>query len=129
MYSDARRLVREAHIHHHRGVALRGGQIDQAAFAQQVNFAAVFHRVFFHERTRDLSLELASFSSAGMSISTLKWPELQTTAPSLIFSKCSCGEDGLVAGDRDENLADFRGVGHGHHAETVHDGFDAPASD
>src|SRR5438132_1600951 len=31
----------------------------------------------------------ASFSSAGISISTLKWPELATMAPSFITSKCS----------------------------------------
>ena len=35
-------------------------------------------------------MPLDSFSSAGISISTLKWPELQTIAPSFIFSKCSC---------------------------------------
>src|SRR6185312_14348368 len=37
--------------------------------------------------SRDLPPE--SFSSAGMSTSTLKWPELQTTAPSFIAVKCS----------------------------------------
>ena len=33
--------------------------------------------------------DFAIFASAGMSISTLKWPELHTIAPSFIRSKCS----------------------------------------
>ena len=39
---------------------------------------------------------LESLSSAGISISTLKWPELQTTAPSFILSKCSCARTDLL---------------------------------
>ena len=34
------------------------------------------------------------------------------------------GDDALVAGKRDEQVADGGGLRHGHHAEAVHDGFD-----
>ena len=47
------------------------------------------------------------------------------TAPLFIASKCSRANDGLVSGDGDENVADLRSLRHGHHAESVHDGFDA----
>ena len=33
------------------------------------------------------------------------------------------GEHALVSGDGDENVADFRRFGHGHHAETIHHRF------
>ncbi|OGP79138.1 MAG: hypothetical protein A2Z26_07290 [Deltaproteobacteria bacterium RBG_16_66_15] len=36
-----------------------------------------------------MRIDFAIFASAGMSISTLKWPELHTIAPSFIRSKCS----------------------------------------
>jgi hypothetical protein len=45
--------------------------------------------VYSSTKGRTGFFELESFSSAGMSISTLKWPELEMTAPSFIFSKCS----------------------------------------
>ena len=38
----AQGLVGEAHIHHAGGMALGRGQVDQAAFAEQVDLAAVF---------------------------------------------------------------------------------------
>jgi hypothetical protein len=38
---------------------------------------------------RTVRTDFAIFASAGMSISTLKWPELHTIAPSFIRSKCS----------------------------------------
>ena len=41
----------------------------------------------------------------------------------LHFFEVFVRDDGLVAGDGDEDFADFGGFGHGHHAETVHDGF------
>ena len=40
------------------------------------------------------------------------------------FFEVLVSDHGLVAGDGDENFADPGGVGHGHHAETVHDGFE-----
>ena len=39
-------------------------------------------------------------------------------------SKCSCGQNGLVSGHGDENVADLGGFRHGHHAEAIHHGFD-----
>src|SRR5205823_12095436 len=34
------------------------------------------------------------------------------------------GEHVLVAGDRAENIAELRSLGHGHHAEAIHCGFE-----
>ena len=64
------------------------------------------------------------FSSAGMSISTLKCPELEMIAPSFISVEMLFGQHALVAGDGAEDVAEFGGVGHRHDAETVHHGFE-----
>src|SRR5271156_4846067 len=43
------RLVGEAHVHHGSRVAFGGGEGDEAAFAEEVELAAIFHHVFVHE--------------------------------------------------------------------------------
>ena len=52
--------------------------------------------------------------SAGMSISTLKWPVLARIAPSFM-PRSARAEDGLVAGGGHEEVADLGGLAHGHH--------------
>ena len=59
-----------------------------------------------------------------MSISTLKWPELETIAPSFMAAKCCLRDDVLVAGDGAEEVADLGGFSHRHHTEAVHDRFE-----
>src|SRR6202162_4262847 len=44
--------------------------------------------VYSSTKVRVVRLEDDSFSSDGMSISTLKWPEFETMAPSFIIAKC-----------------------------------------
>ncbi len=85
---DRERLVGEAHVHHGRRMTFRRRQVDEAAFAQQVDLAAVAQRELLDE-SRVVRFDDDIFSSAGMSISTLKWPELEMIAPSFIASKCS----------------------------------------
>ena len=63
-------------------------------------------------------------SSAGMSISTLKWPGVGNDGAVLHDFEMFFGEDVLVAGDGAENVAQLCGFGHGHHAESVHGGFE-----
>src|SRR5713101_1573677 len=83
---------------------------------------------------RTSRLPLESFSSAGMSISTLKWPLLQMTAPDFICSKCSPRITFLLPvtvtvmdGFRvlPMAVAFFGGIGHGENAEAVHYRFDS----
>ena len=62
----------------------------------------------------------ASARSAGMSISTLKWPVLQRIAPSFIGATCSRRDHVLVAGRGAEDVADLGGLGHRHHLEALH---------
>ena len=71
------------------GMPFGGGQVDEPAFAQQVDPLPVLQRVLLDEVAHGARARRAGFSSAGMSISTLKWPELQMIAPSFITSKCS----------------------------------------
>ena len=44
----------------------------------------------------------------------------------LHFLEVLAGQNRLVPGDGDEDVSDLCGLRHGHHAETVHDGFDGP---
>ena len=84
------RLVGEAHVHHGGRVALGGGQVDQPALGEQEDRAAR-RSVGTPRRTaapRACSTVIV-VAAPSMSISTLKWPELQTIAPSFMTSKCS----------------------------------------
>ena len=124
MYSAAKRLVREAHIHHGGRMTFGGGQVDEAAIAEKVELAAVFHRRIRRRRGGLPSCRWRAFRAPGMSISTLKWPELLIDGAVFHFLEVIVGDDDLVAGDGDEHVADFGGFAHGHHAEAVHHGFD-----
>jgi len=62
----------------------RGREVYEAAFAEQVDFAAILELVFIHKRA-NFTLAAGQLSRAGMSISTLKWPELHTIAPPSFF--------------------------------------------
>ena len=90
MYSAHQRLVGEAHVHHAGRMPLGRRQVDQPSFGQQVD--AVARRAGRTPRRSRASCawRLAKArASAGMSISTSKWPVLATMAPSFITSKCS----------------------------------------
>ena len=65
MYSEARAWLAKLMSITTRGVAVGGGQVDQAALAQEVDLAAVFQHVFVDEGAGWLCWTLASFSSAG----------------------------------------------------------------
>ena len=61
-----------------------------------------------------------------MSISTLKWPLLQTMAPSGMAWKCSLRRMPLLPVTVTKTLADLRRLGHGHHLEAVHHRLEGP---
>ena len=63
---------------------------------------------------------LLIFARPGMSISTLKCPLLQTIAPSFISAEMLRPDHVLVAGQRDEHVADLGRLGHRHDLEAVH---------
>src|SRR5271165_3380896 len=104
-------------------MAFGGGQVDEAAFAQQVDLASVFQRVLFDEGAGgalggrhvlqrgnvDFDVEVAGIRNNG---SVLHQREV-------IF-----GEDALVAGDGAEHVAELGGFVHAHDAEAVHDGLE-----
>ena len=117
---EAERLVREGHVHHERRMPLGGREVDEAAVGDQVDAAAVRHRELLDELA-SLRVSVASARSAGISISTLKWPVFERIAPSFISAIVLAGDDALVAGRRAEDVADRRGGLHRHHLEAVHD--------
>ena len=104
-------------------MAFGRGQINQAAFAQQVDFASVFQRVLFDEGARgalrrrhvlqrgDIDFDV-EVSGVGNDRTVFHQREM-------IF-----GEHALVAGDGAEHVAQLRRLGHRHDAEAVHHGFE-----
>src|SRR5215471_8505417 len=99
-----------------------GCQVDQTAFAEKVDFAAVLHRVLFHEIARsalgrghllkcrdvDLHVEVTGVRDDGTVLHHLK------------MLLC---EHILIAGDGAEDVAELGRLDHRHHPETVHHGF------
>src|ERR1035441_6821084 len=100
-----------------------GGEIDKTALAEDINLAAIAHGEFSHElagRTPgrghasqsiqiDLDVEMAGVTNDGAV---------------LHLFEMIAGDDALVAGEGDEQVADDGCLAHGHHTEAVHDGFD-----
>ena len=78
------------------------GQIDQPAFTENVNPPAVLEGELFDKIAHSALLAFVIFSSASMSISTLKCPELQTMAPSFIFGEMLHADDIDITGQGDE---------------------------
>src|SRR6266850_2479275 len=115
------RLVGEAHVHDARGVSLRGGEIDQAAFAEQGDAAAVGELVLVEESADgpplavllqpldvDLDVEVAAVRDDGAILHARE-----------VLAR----EDAGVAGHRAEEVADRGGLERGHDAVAVHRGF------
>src|SRR5271170_798496 len=103
-------------------MAFGGGEVDEAAFAEEINFAAVFHDVFVHEGARGLFRAGELFQRGDINFH-VEVSGITDYGAILHFLKVFVGDDGLVPRDGDENFADLGGIGHGHHAEPVHDGF------
>jgi hypothetical protein len=52
----------------------------------------------------------------------LKWPELAGDGPVFHGQEVLLADDVDIAGEGAEDIADRRGLGHGHDLEAVHDG-------
>ena len=103
-------------------MAFGGGQVDQAAFAEQIDLAAVAQRILLDEIARgafgrrhlferfdvDFHIEVAGIGNDGAILHRLE----------MIL-----GENALVAGDGAEDVAELSRLVHGHDAEPVHHGF------
>src|ERR1700728_1647886 len=118
------RLVGEAHVHYRSGVAFGGGEVDQSAFAEEVELAAIFHHVFIHEGPHRL-FGAGKFFQRGDIDLNVEVAGVRDDRAVFHSFEMIVGENRFVAGDGDENVADFCGFGHGHHAETVHHGFES----
>ena len=104
-------------------MAFGGGEIDEAAVAEEIKFAAVLDGEFVDEGTRALC-ERGDFFERGDVDFDVEVAGVAHDRTVLHMFEMFGGEDGFVAGDGDEDVADFGGFGHGHDAEAVHDGFD-----
>src|ERR1700730_18134255 len=101
-----------------------GSQVDQAAFSEQVDAASVLHcvlvdkgargalggRQLFERRDVDFDVEMARVRDDGAVLHDYE---------------VLLGEDVLVAGDGTEDVADFGGLFHAHHAESIHHRFES----
>jgi len=103
-------------------------EIDEAAFGEEIDFGGRPFILKFVDHGGGLrACRWTIFSSAGISISTLmKWPELQTMAPTLHMFEVLAADDALIAGHGDVNVALFNCFGHGpSRGKTVHRSFNA----
>src|SRR5450756_2185049 len=119
----AQRLVGEAHVHDGRRVALGRRKVDQPAFGQQVQTAAVGHGVLLDELAngallhgellegRDVDLDV---EVAGVGDDRAVLHDLEVLAAQHVD----------VAGGGDEQLGHLGGLGDGHDAVAVHDRFE-----
>ncbi len=85
--------------------------------------AAIFHGVFVDEGAGRL-LAAGKFFERGDIDFDVEVAGVADHRAVFHFFEVIVGDDGLVAGDGDEDVADFGGFAHGHHAEAVHHGFD-----
>src|ERR1051326_953333 len=120
---DRERLVGEAHVHDAGGVAFSGGQVDQAAVAEEVDFAAVFERVLVDEAAGGALAGAHVFKSWNVDLD-VEVAGVRDDGPVLHQREMFLGEDALVAGDGAEDVAELGGLGHRHDAEAVHHGLE-----
>src|SRR5579872_658868 len=118
-----KRLIGEAHIHHASRVAFGGGKVDEAAFAEQIDLASIFHGVFFHEVARGAlgAGQLLQRRNVDLDVEV---PGVGHNSAILHRLEVLFGDDVLVAGDRYEDVADLGSLFHRHHAKAIHHRFE-----
>ena len=101
-------------------MSLGSRKVDKAPFGEHVDAAAVGSSNS-STNSRTSRVRRARSLIDGISTSTLKWPVLARMAPSRMRFDVLAGDDALVAGRRDEDLARLGRARHRHDLETVHD--------
>src|ERR1700722_1475281 len=98
-------------------------QINQAAFAEQVDLASVFQRVLVNEVTRG-ALGRRHFLERRNVDLDVEVPGIGNDRAVFHQFKMFAREHAFVAGHGAENVAEFGRFGHRHDAEAVHHGFE-----
>ena len=104
------------------GMPFGGGQVDQAALAQNIDAAAVAQRELLDELARRAARRrrFAQRFQIDLDVEVARVAEDRAV---LHLVEVVLGDDVLVARQGDEEVADDGGFVHGHHAEAVHHGF------
>src|SRR5690242_13722371 len=99
-----------------------GSQVDEAAFTEHVEFAAVAERIFVDELT---GLPAGGGHTAqGFQVDfNVEMPRVAQDGAVLHALEMIARDYMLVAGDSDEDVADGGGVAHRHDAVAIHYGF------
>src|SRR5438552_3974562 len=104
-------------------MALGGGQVDETAFAQQINLAAIFHRIFFDELARGTAGRSHLLQRGDINLH-VEVPGVGDHGAVFHHVEMLFVEHVLIAGNGDEDIADLGSFAHGHDAVPIHDGFD-----
>ena len=113
------RLVREAHVHDDRRMALGGGDVDEPALGEQEDPPAVGELELLDEvaRLARLGGERAQRRDVDLDVEVARVADDRAVLHHL---EVLARDHVLVAGRRAEDVADLRGLAHRHHLEAVH---------
>src|SRR6266576_4457673 len=104
-------------------MAFGGGQVDEAAFAQQVDLASVFERVLVDEVARGAFRRRHTLERGDIDLD-VEVARVRNNRAIFHQGEMFFRQHALVAGDGAEDVAELGGFGHRHDAETVHDGLE-----
>src|SRR5918993_5305238 len=116
-----KRLVGEGHVHNGARVALGGGEVDKTALAEHVDLAPVVEEVLVDERAWLALLDAHLFERRDVDLD-VEVARVGDDAAVLHRGKVLAVDDVPVAGCRNDEVGDRRGLDHRHHAVAVHRG-------
>src|SRR5467141_2422995 len=100
-------------------MAFGGGEVHKAAYAQQVDFAAILEFVFIHKGT-NFTLAAGELLEGGDVNLDIEVAGVAHNRAALHFFEMLGANHALVSGHSDENIAFLHRFRHRHHAEAVH---------
>src|SRR5262249_10271809 len=119
------RLVRKAHVHNARGMAFRSREIDQTAFPKQAHAMSVFsQRKFFDPGTYNATLSSHLLQTRNIEFD-IEVAAVADNGAVLHHGEVFTADDLQVACDGHEEVTDRGSLFHRHHAEAIHDRFEA----
>src|SRR5256885_3050293 len=104
-------------------MAFGGGEVHQAPFSKEIDFATAFQNVFVNEGT-DFPLSAGQFLQRGNIDFHVEVSGIANYRAILHKLEMFGANDALVASNGDEDIAFFCSIGHGHDTKTVHNSFD-----